>query len=145
MCEILNWQWKTSYKIERQSFCFQLYYSGDMHVWVLSLFSCVRLLVTLWTVAHQAPQSSPSSRGSSRPKDWTHISRISCIACVFFTAKPSGRRAACKRLLINTVQLLIYLLFTGYPLCSGHCTLNRWDKWTVKYFFVLYTKRAENF
>ena len=33
-----------------------------MHVCVLSFFSCVLLLVTLWTVAHQAPLSMRFSR-----------------------------------------------------------------------------------
>ena len=32
-----------------------------------------------------------SSRGSSRPRDRTHISWISCIAGGFFTAEPSGK------------------------------------------------------
>ena len=54
-------------------------------VWLPSCFSCVELFVTLWTVACQAPcpRDSParipewvamsSSRGSSRPRDPTHI------------------------------------------------------------------------
>ena len=59
---------------------------------VLSRFSCVRLFVTPWTVAHQAPLSMgilqsrirewvamPSSRGSFSPRDRTHVSYISCI------------------------------------------------------------------
>ena len=54
---------------------------------VLSRFSCVRLFVTLWTEAHQAPLSMgilqarilewvamPSFRGSSLPGDQTHVS-----------------------------------------------------------------------
>ena len=58
----------------------------------LSHFSHVQLFATLWTVAHQAPLSMgfsrqrilewvamPSSRGSSRPRDRTHIPYISCI------------------------------------------------------------------
>ena len=32
----------------------------------------------------------PSSRGSSRPRDQTHVSCVSCIAGWFFTAEPSG-------------------------------------------------------
>ena len=52
----------------------------------------VRLLVTLWTVAHQAPLPwdlpgkntgvrchPPPPRGSSRPRDQTLVSHISCI------------------------------------------------------------------
>ena len=61
-------------------------------VYVLSHFSPIWLCETLWTVAHQAPLSTgflqarivkwvtmPSSRGSSRPKDQTHVSCTSCI------------------------------------------------------------------
>ena len=60
---------------------------------MLSCLSYVWLFVTPWTVAFQAPLSMgfsrqeycprwvamPSSRGSSRPKDWNHSSYISCI------------------------------------------------------------------
>ena len=59
---------------------------------MLSRFSCVRLCAILWTVAHQDPQSMgilqarllewvamPLSRGSSLPKDLSHIYYISCI------------------------------------------------------------------
>ena len=66
--------------------------------------SHVRLLVALWTVARHAPLSMgifqarilewvamPSSRGSSQPKDWTHVSWCSCIADRFFTAEPPGK------------------------------------------------------
>ena len=58
--------------------------------------SHVRLFVTPWTVAHQAPLSMEilqgripewiamsSSKGSSQPKDQTQVSRI---AGVFFTS-----------------------------------------------------------
>ena len=56
---------------------------------MLSRFSHVQLCVTLWTVAHQAPQilqartlgwvAMPSSRGPSRPRDRAAISSASCI------------------------------------------------------------------
>ena len=59
---------------------------------VLSCCSRVWLFAILWTVAHQVPLSVgfsqakvlewvavPSSRGSSWPRDWTHISYVSCI------------------------------------------------------------------
>ena len=58
-------------------------------------FTHTQLFVTLWTVAFQAPLSmeilqartlewiaTPSSKGSSQPSDWTHIS---CIAGGFIT------------------------------------------------------------
>ena len=63
---------------------------SDVHVWVLSSFSRVWFFVTPWTVACQAPLSMgilqarilewvvvSSSRGSSGPRDWTHISYVS--------------------------------------------------------------------
>ena len=59
---------------------------------VLSHCSYVWLFVTLWTIAYQAPRSMgilqtrilewvamPSSRGSSRPRNWNCVSYISCI------------------------------------------------------------------
>ena len=67
----------------------------------LNHFNHARLFATLWTVAHQAPLSvgilqarilegviRPSSRGSSQPRDWTHVSCGSCIAGGFFTSEP---------------------------------------------------------
>ena len=58
---------------------------------LLNHFSCVWLFATLWTVTHQAPLSMgilqakilewvavPSSMGSSRPRDQTCISYVSC-------------------------------------------------------------------
>ena len=71
---------------------------------MLSHFSCVRLFVTLWTIAYQAPLSMgllqgrilewvamPSSTGSSWPRDWTHVSCSSCIAGGFLTTEPPGK------------------------------------------------------
>ena len=54
---------------------------------MLSSFSCVHLFVTLWTkpplsmgFSRQKYWSAmPSSKGSSKPRNWTHISCISCI------------------------------------------------------------------
>ena len=67
---------------------------------MLSHFSHVQLLVILCTVAHQVPLSMgilqarilewvamPHSRGSSRPRDQTHASCVSCIGrWVLFTS-----------------------------------------------------------
>ena len=74
-----------------------------MHVLVLSRFNCVRLFVTLWSAACQAPLSwslawySPGKnigvgchallRGSSQPRDQTHVSYVSCIVSGFFTTR----------------------------------------------------------
>ena len=64
-------------------------------------FSHVHFFVTPWTVARQAPLSvgmlqariqewvaMSFSRGSSRPRDWTHASCVSYIAGGFFTTGP---------------------------------------------------------
>ena len=71
-----------------------------VHVCMLSRFSHVWLIVTLWTIAHQAPLSMgilqatilekvvmPSSRGSSQLRNWTHVSCGSCITDGFFTTE----------------------------------------------------------
>ena len=62
---------------------------------------CVQLFAIPWPVAHQAPLSMgilqprimesvamPSSRGSSQPRDQTHISCVSCMVDRFFTTTP---------------------------------------------------------
>ena len=67
-----------------------------MNACTLSHFSHVGLLVTLWAVApqpssvHEVLQgrtlewvAMPSSRGSSQPRDQTHISYVSCIGRQF--------------------------------------------------------------
>ena len=70
---------------------------------VLSCFSHVRLFATLWSVAHKAllymgflgkntvVGCMPSSRGSSRPRNWTHIFCGSWITVGFFTIEPLGK------------------------------------------------------
>ena len=45
----------------------------------------------------------PSSRGSSRPRDRTHISCVSCIAGGFFTAESLGKP-------LNTLKSMFILL-----------------------------------
>ena len=69
-----------------------LYPTPDLGVCMLSCFSPVQLFVTLWSIACQAPLSMgfsrqeywsgiamPSSGGSSRPRDGTRVSYVSCI------------------------------------------------------------------
>ena len=67
-------------------------FKSFFYVCALSCFSHVQLFTTLWTVAHQAPlhgilqarilewAAEPSSRGSSQPRNQTHISQVSCLA-----------------------------------------------------------------
>ena len=73
-----------------------------MHVCMLSHYSCVWLFAIQWTIAHQAPLwdspgmldwvAMPSSRGSSSPRDWTHVS---CIAVASFITQPQGKPRPC--------------------------------------------------
>ena len=82
--------------------------NGGVVLWVLSGFSNVQFFVAPWTVACQSPLSmgilqarilewvaTHSSRGSSQPRDRTHISCDSCIAGGFFTAEPPGKPMRC--------------------------------------------------
>ena len=76
-------------KLERQAYYWRV--CVCVCACTLSHFSHVQLFASLWTVAHQAPLSMgfsrqrilewvamPSSRGSSRPRDRTHIPYVSC-------------------------------------------------------------------
>ena len=74
-----------------------------------SLQSCL----TLWNPMNCSPPGSsvhgilqarilewaaiPSSKGSSQPRDWTHVS---CIACEFFTPEPPGKLSPLLRLYV---------------------------------------------
>ena len=81
-----------------------LFYDSDDDACMLSHFSRVRLFETPWTVACQALLSMgfsrqeywsgfpcPPPRGSSPPRDWTHVSCISCIAGRCLTTEPPGK------------------------------------------------------
>ena len=86
--------------------------TGDQAFNMTSRAVCLRaeslshalLFATPWTVACQPPLSMgffrprilewvvrPSSRGSSRPRDWTCASCSFCTASEFFTAESSGK------------------------------------------------------
>ena len=81
----------------------------------LHLCKVTQLCLTLWDPMDCSPPGSsihgilqagilewaamPSSRGSSQPRDWTHISHFCCTAGRFFTAEPPGKS-------IPTLQIL---------------------------------------
>ena len=83
------------------------------------------------TVAHQAPLSMgffqarilewvsiSSSRGSSPPRDWTHVSFVSCMAGRFFTTKPLGKPMDIYIWMAESPHCLpesITMLLIGYP------------------------------
>ena len=55
----------------------------------------------------------PSSRGSSRPRDRTWVSCISCVASRFFTAEPPGKHVVnLKSLQSSSLGLNIHYLLT---------------------------------
>ena len=99
--------------------------------YVLSHFHHVRLFATLWTIARQAPLSMgilqarilewvamPSSRGSSQPRDWTHISYVSCIDSLILYHWATRHNVSLKR------RHLLKILPTGLKVCR-HSHLSR--------------------
>ena len=115
---------------------------------MLSHFSHIRLFVTPWTVAlpcssvHGILQARilewvaiPFSRVSSWPRDWTHISYISCLGR--WILYHWGTREACRKQLLITktwpffenpsqlypcqflCQRLLVSLIYGFPLILG--------------------------
>ena len=74
---------------------------GRVPLAVLSRFSHVQLLATLWTIDLQTPLSMGILQAkilewvavpsSSQPRDWTCVSYGSCPAGRFFTAEPPGK------------------------------------------------------
>ena len=94
-----------------------------MRVWVLSHFSCVWLFVTPWIAEYQAVVlqakilewvAMPSSRGSSQPRDQTHISMSPALAGRFFTS------SATWEALISSVQLLSHVWLFVTPWTAGN-------------------------
>ena len=103
---------------------------------MLSHFSHVQLFATLWTAALQAPRPVeilqaripewvvlPSSRGSSQPRDQTHMFYISCIAAEFSTTSSTWdasfqirklrlwRSYRCGWLLLNDIEERVAQVF----------------------------------
>ena len=98
---------------------------------VLRHFHHVWLFVTLWTIARQTPLSigilqarilewvaMPSSRGSSQPRDWTHISYVSCIDSLILYHWATRHNVSLKR------RHLLKILPTGLKV-RRHSHLSR--------------------
>ena len=82
-----------------------------IHVCLHACFrsSHVWLSMTLWTVAHQGSihgilharilewVAVPSSRGSSRPGDWNHVSYVSCVGRGFYHQHHLGNPDVCMK------------------------------------------------
>ena len=93
---------------------------------MLSLFSCVRLCATLWTVDHHIHPPMGFSRQEywsvfpcPPPGDWTHISWISCVAGRFFIAEPLGKTILSVQFPIIVFLTLISLSLRCKPLCPS--------------------------
>ena len=81
------------------------------------VLNCVQLFATLWTVACQAPPpievlqarildqvAISFTRGSSWPRDWTHVSCVSCIGDGFFATEPPGKPLSDLRTCLKIMQ-----------------------------------------
>ena len=99
---------------------------------------------TPWTVSlvHEISQTRilewvavSSSRGSSRPRDWTHIS---CIAGGFFTAEPSGKECIShEHLKISYVFTTEYMQF--YFFCFQLLFLSTAIFWIMEGLLFLFS------
>ena len=124
--------------------------SNTDYVCVPSCFSHVWLFANLWTIAYQAPLSigillarilewaaTPSSRGSSWPRDWTWVSYVSCITKqILYHLGSQNTGAGCHFLLqgifpahgpnpgpLHCRHILYLLSHQGSPyFCSRHCS-----------------------
>ena len=84
------------------SFCICLFgihsSQGQLYYLCVRMFSQVHIYETPWTVAHRAPSpwdfpgknTGVAAISSSRDRDWTRLSCVSCIAGRFFTAWATG-------------------------------------------------------
>ena len=106
-------------------------------------FSHIQLFVTPWTVARQAPLSMefsrprilewvamPSSRGSSQPRDQTHVSCVSCIGRWIFY------HCATQEAQWNQVYILPKkekILKQSWEISGCHLHLYGWYKWEYQW------------
>ena len=126
--------------------CFLEHYFVCVQACVLSLQLCLTLCDSIdgslpGSSVHGILQTRilewvamPSSRGSSQPRDQTHISYASCIAGGFFTAEPPTEPGPLPYFLIISLFLASSLSFTNATvatdsLCSKafevlHCLLH---------------------
>ena len=115
------------------------FFKWRLPMYMLSHFSHVQLFVTPWAVALQSPLSMgfsrqeyqsglpfpPSSRVSSRPKDWTCVSCGSCITGGFFiTWAPALRVDSLSLELLHCRWILYHLsscIASGFFITWAHC------------------------
>ena len=100
-------------------------------------FQLCPILCDLWAVVSQALLSMgfsrqeilewvaiSSSRGSSQPRDWTHIAYISCMTGSFFTTSTTWE----NHYLLSTIRKWIYLL----PVTFSKFILKESEKFGLK-------------
>ena len=78
----------------------------------------------------------PSPRGSSRSRDWTHISCVSCIADEFFTTEPLGKSKGIPPGIKSRRRFMTHCLQD--QLRRDVWPLNHWRRLTVMVGFWLY-------
>ena len=102
LAAVVSRLWGTGARIQGQRGDRRSQKGTGVRAWVLSRFGHIWLFVTLWTIAHQAPElfqarilervAIPSSRGSSTPRNRTLISYDSCIVRqVLLPLAPPGK------------------------------------------------------
>ena len=93
--------------------------------------SCVRLFVTLWTVAHQAPLgilqarilewvAMPSFRGSSQPRDRTRVWQVGSLPPAL-AGKPHESLTVALSPLSRFLALYNRIKRMNWKICSSVC------------------------
>ena len=104
-------------------------------VLIQSSYSYVWLFATLWTIAHQAPRSMgilqegildwalvPSSRGSSQPRNQTHISGVllHCRQVLYPLSSPGSQKLTVSETFPVFLLILSFQLFWATERVSLH-------------------------
>ena len=103
--------------------CFLIFFYSTI-IWSLGGSLSYNNNIILWAIACQAPLSiwilqarimewvvMPSSRGSSWPKDWTHVSMSPSLAGGFFTTSTTWEAHLSFKSLFIFYVMLVFLLF----------------------------------
>ena len=111
---------------------------------ILLLFTCLVMydsFVTLWTITHQTPLSMgflgkntgmcaiSFSRGSSQPKDWTHMSYIGRQIIYHWATRKAHTTFYCKVIIIwllihRTLNFILCVSFLGYSVVISSIKFN---------------------
>ena len=89
----------------------------------------------------------PSSRRSSRPRNWT---QVSCIACRFFTTQSHQGSPSSKRLHQSSLSgvFCMHLEFSSYMSKQFSCfpspVLSIHDEWTLQVLFLFFPSSSRS-